>query len=241
MTLAKTARIIKEAAKPGFTYLRKEEREKYEREILSERAKIKEAQVHKTEIDPNLVNRRIRDINEILETQSPPEVKGDVRDELIEFSEKIVKEVRDDMLPQEVMRRNPPGAVQKNIDFHAEHKKKILLWKNLRKITHRDSEDPDLCNFEIYRPRMTMGGPSETSTFMPEAQIGGHMALSESSKSNFPESMGKNVNSALEQVIASVDAPDDPELDSMLEDFDKAREGGLNPPPVQEPKTEAGE
>jgi hypothetical protein len=167
------------------------------------------------------VNGRIRGINQILEEKAPPEIDGAVKDELHNISDNIVKEVRQGMLPEEVMRRNPARAVQHHMDWSDANKKKIMAWKNIQTVLYRDSDDPDLRNFEQHRPAMTMGGPSSTSTFMPDAQIGGHMALSEQAKANYPDSMGQDVNSALAQVLESADSIDDPEIDEMLAQFEE--------------------
>lgn len=233
MVEARTARIVKQAAKPGFSFLRKEEREAHEREIAAEKSKMREAKTLNQAIDGSLVNSRIKSIEQTIEEYAPPEVSPKIKDELVQVSKDIVEEVRQGMLSEEVMRRNPPRAVQHNLDWSAQNKKKILAWKNLQKVIHRDSEDPDLCNFEVFRPSEAYKGGNMTSTFMPDAQIGGHLAFSEAAKENFPESMGQQTNSALQQVIEASEEIEDAEVDEMLARFEEDQKSGTDDRGVQ--------
>jgi hypothetical protein len=232
MPSPKAARIIKKSGEQGFSYLNKTKRDELEREKRSEQAKIKEAQYYKTEVDGRLVNRRVRSIDNLLNEFSPPETDGQTKDDLIKEEKRLRDEIRQGMLPVEVMERNPPNAAWANIKFAEANKRKILKWKNLRKVIHREDENPDLCNFEAYRPSLN---PQGTTTFMANAQLPGHMALSEDAKENFPESMGQDVNSALNQVLEAEDeidteaedealGYDKEKVDQMLEDFKKVEE-----------------
>ncbi len=76
------------------------------------------------------------------------------------------------MLSQEEMRTNPPGAVDKHLNWEKANKQNIAKWKNLMLRMNVGTEDQDLCNIERLRPTkstMNMDGAqvSRTQYFMP--------------------------------------------------------------------------
>ncbi len=216
MATVKAARIIKKSEEKGFVYFNKEQREELKREKFGEEQKIKEAKFYNTEIDHPLINNRVKSINSKLEAFAPPEISGETRDDLVKECKKLEVEVKQGMLPIEIMERNPTGAAWRNLRHAEVNKDKIMKWKNLRKVIDQTSEDPDLCNFEQHRPYLTQNG---TSSFMADAQLPGHIAFSEEAKTRFPEDMGKNVNSAYNQITQAEDL----DSDDFKHSFDEAK------------------
>ena len=66
------------------------------------------------------------------------------------------------------MRKNPPGAVAKHLNWEKRKKPELYEWRNLRKRLFAGDNDDEISNFEPFRPQ---GGPAELS--MDNAQIEG--------------------------------------------------------------------
>ncbi len=194
------AEVIAEAKTPNFQYHRKDQVQALEREAFGEKEKVKDAKLYNTPIEGGLVTRRLRQINGELDKYRPPEIGGMVKDALAKHSNKLVEEIREGMPTTEVMDRNPVGAVHAHTEWSKANKQKVLEWKNIQVVLNPDSDDPDLRNFEKHRPAMNFSGGN--TSFMPDGQLGGHLAFSEAAKENFPKDMGNEVNSALAQAEA---------------------------------------
>jgi hypothetical protein len=132
-----------------------------------------------------------------LNTYSPPtDLSGQTKDALYAQQKELEEKIREGMLPREVMRKNPVGAVDDNIRWQARAKNWILQWKNIRRALNPTSEEKDLANVERLRPEMYV--PGRPSGFMGDAQITGHFAMSEQAKENWPLGEPK-VDTALKQ------------------------------------------
>ncbi len=101
---------------------------------------------------------------------SPDEIDGAVKAET-ELREKWLA----GMPTQAEMRKNPPGAVDKNMAWEARTKPDVLKWKNLCRRLHASEitenrlvDKGDISNIEMFRP---VGGASELN--MDNAQIPG--------------------------------------------------------------------
>lgn len=185
--------------KKAVRLLSKPERDALEEEKQTEAEKIHAAKTFRTGVDVSASYKRIQDIDMQLEQESPTmDLKPQTIDELSKEERRLREKILQGMPSREVMRRNPYGAVDRHIAWEKENKTDLLIWKNIKRQLEPNSEDRDLSNFEKFRPETTDRGG--TSSFMGDAQISGHVALSEKAKENFPESMGNDVNSALAQV-----------------------------------------
>lgn len=151
------------------------------------------------------MRREIQKIDKQLLSQGPPMMDTATRDVLAQRERVLRDEILQGMPTQEEMRRNPPGAVHKHMSWEKANKQKILTWKNYRIALEPDSQDPDLANLERYRP----SGMQDTSTFMVNAQIPGHFAMSPQAKANWPVELPPQgtANSALAQVQAREQTP----------------------------------
>ena len=178
--------------------LRKWQREGFEEELQEEKDKLERARVYRQGVDVGATNQRIRTLSRQLEEQSPyPHVSPQVRDALAKREADLRRDITQGMMDRVTYRKNPPGAAGQHTRWHKANKDKILEWKNIRIQLEPDSEDRDLANIEQFRPEMAPGLPG---SFMPQAQIPGHHAMSPQAKAHFPETMGREVNSALEEV-----------------------------------------
>lgn len=134
------------------------------------------------------ISKRIRQKRENLERQlAKPIPDGVKRDRVQKLAQELLDSViRPAMLPQEVMRRNPAGAVDAYRSREASRfvKDAILTWKRAQVVLHADEKDNrGVANLEPYRPSLS---PSGMSSFMAEAQIPGVFAMSPQAKANWP-------------------------------------------------------
>lgn len=114
-------------------------------------------------------------LQEDLSENVAPEVSSEVLNHTLKRERELAEEIRAGMLPVEVMRRNPPGAVGQYLKAEGGAlKTKILEWKNLRRLNNPGDESEDLANVELLRP--SMAGRGTPTTFIADAQIPGYMA-----------------------------------------------------------------
>lgn len=131
------------------------------------------------------IRQELRRLDKQLATQSPQSITPEERDLLAKKKTELLTEVTAGMLTKEEMRRNPAGAVHRHLSWERANKKKIVLLKNIMIQLDPDSDDPDLANLERYRPETRTAGPG-ASTFMADAQIPGHFAMTAAAKANWP-------------------------------------------------------
>ena len=194
----KATEIIRKSDGLGHSWLRSEEREQLNTEYNNEKQNVEQSRVFGTGNGANSIQ-SMRRIKARLDRETPPEMDGATKDVIQKTINSLETKIKHTMPSTETMRRNPAGAIHENTEHHRLTKKDQLLWKNLKKVMHPDSEDPDLCNLERLRSSVIQRGG--TSTFMADAQISGHVALSEKTKENVPEFMDKIAEgSALGQI-----------------------------------------
>ncbi|MGH9876794.1 MAG: hypothetical protein ACRD5H_04095 [Nitrososphaerales archaeon] len=128
--------------------------------------------------------KRSRDLKQELAKCSPPELTGEAKDALNVRRHVLEENIRVGMPTHEQMRRNPVGAVDQHRKWERRVKNNILEWKNIRRALEPTSDDRDLANVEMLRPS---GLPTNgASTFMADAQIPGHFAMTPQAKVNWP-------------------------------------------------------
>ena len=110
--------------------------------------------------------------------------------QMLRNEEKMLAEKIQEGMPfEEDMRRNPAGAVGNHLKWEAKSKHQFVLpWKNLRRITEPDDMSDDVANVEILRRSKAMLG--QPSTFMADAQVPGHFALTNQAKEKYGEVFG---------------------------------------------------
>ena len=135
----------------------------------------------------NLVRRRNHLEDDLEENAPPTDLSGATKNSLYQEQKEIEAQIRDGMPTVEVMRRNPPGAVDMHIRWETRNKDRILRWKNLKRLQDPDNEEKDFTNVEMLRPSgITQGMATD---FMMGAQIPGHFSMTPLAKANWPENM----------------------------------------------------
>ena len=168
--------------------LRYNQREELKAEIASYDAQLPHAKGD----DAALIrNRRIRTQKQ-LETQSPEPLTGKEKDKLALLEKKLREKITHNMPTEEVMRKNPAGAVDWHQRWEKANKKLVRMWKSCRIQLNPDSSDKDLANIDRYRPS------GQTDRMRTDAQIPGLMSYG-----NIPEELWpfpEPQNTALAQV-----------------------------------------
>lgn len=122
----------------------------------------------------NIVN-HLKRIDRQIESQSPPDLTGEQKDQLVKECKEIEARLVPLMPTDEEMRKNPPGVVGRHMRYEKAAKSRayfkegdLFRWKDNQLALNKGSDDPDVANFERMRPRTHM-------TSMLDAQIPGQM------------------------------------------------------------------
>ena len=111
--------------------------------------------------------RALRYTKNQLDTMVPTAFPEDQIDQAVKHVEELKTTMLEDGMPtRREMRANMPGAVGKLRRWERRNKEKLLAWKHLQLRINHDTDDPDVANFERYRPS---GGAGELS--VDNAQI----------------------------------------------------------------------
>lgn len=130
--------------------------------------------------DPQALANSIRHLEGVLASEAAQPIPAERMDEAVKMEAALRAAWLDGMPTQAEMRRNPPGAVDKNRSWDKKHKVEVLTWKHLRRRLHASGvsdfgldDESDVSNIEKFRPR---GGSGELN--LAPAQIEGNtMAL----------------------------------------------------------------
>lgn len=119
--------------------------------------------------DKGEVYRQMRSLDRTLETQSPKPYKAAEIDAAVRLEKELRAKWMVGMPSMEEMRKAPPGAVEKHMDWEASTAPAVLAWKNVALRLHA-TEGPytngSVANIERFRPR-------ESTLNMDNAQISG--------------------------------------------------------------------
>jgi hypothetical protein len=149
--------------------------------------------------DRGAATKRFRQIDKLIEDGAPKRLDRHRQDQVAQLAKEAQQEIRDAMLPQSQMRRNPPGSVDayRRGEGSKRIKDTILTWKRAMRALDPDNTEQDYTNIEKFRPT---GTPDNgTSTFAADAQIPGKFAQTPLAKENWP--LGEpTVDTAIAQV-----------------------------------------
>ena len=131
------------------------------------------ARIEHTLLQPHVqgvgeLQQQLRSLRHSLDTQTPIAFSSTEVDGAVSREQELLSEITEGMPTQAEMRRSPPGAVSKHMNWETRNKAKIVEWKNLKRRLHAGENDPDAANLERYRP---VGGGGEMN--MDNAQIAG--------------------------------------------------------------------
>jgi hypothetical protein len=118
--------------------------------------------------DKGDMRKRRRAIQKMLDTQQPPDLSPAERDAYAKEARRLEGEFTPGMPSGEEMRKNPPGAVDKNLRWHRRFRHAVFRWKNVIRTLEKGDESPNLANIERFRRWQT---PQDLS--MQGAQITG--------------------------------------------------------------------
>ena len=111
--------------------------------------------------DPKMAAKQLHNMKKILHEETPQAYSECEIDTASKREKDLrVMMVEDGMPTQAEMRKCPPGAVEKLRGWEARNKIRLQEWKYIRQRMHAGSTNPDIANFEKYRPA---GGASELS------------------------------------------------------------------------------
>ena len=182
--------------------LRRHQVEAYEEERDRLR-QVVTAPAYVTGADRGHANKRFRELDGMLQTQAPRPIEDVERRNAVW---RLTQRVRDEvivpaMLPREIMRRNPAGAVDTFLKRENSPlvKRAVHAYKRGMFAVDPTTDDRDHANLEKYRPELTTQG---TNGLMADAQIPGVFAFGPKAAAKWPEGMPPQgtANSALAQV-----------------------------------------
>lgn len=163
---------------------------------------------------------RSRSLDDELEEHSPPPVSGETKDALHVRLKILEEDIRGGMPTQEVMRRNPPGAVDMHDKWMKRTKDMQIERKNILKVLDPDNDDKDYCSVEMLRPSGIT--PDMAATYMMGAQIPGHFAMTPLAKANWPAEMPEygTVNSVMAQMEKREQVEQPPVIDPRVAELE---------------------
>lgn len=194
--------------------LRYNQREQIQHEIDNAESMLPHAKAS----DKPMVMSSIRKSKKQLEEGSPVPLVGKEKDKLHDLEKKLRTKIAENMPTEEVMRKNPPGAVDWHQRWEKKNKKLIKIWKNIRIQLNPDSSDRDLCNFERYRPS------GQTDRIRTDAQIVGLHSFTGIEDEQWP--FDAPTTTSLEQAKRRAMNEEDAEnlVNSSIEAMDKEQE-----------------
>ena len=147
---------------------------------------IVKAPAWQTGADRGAATKRFRQIDKELTDGAPKPMDRYRQDQVAQLAKEAQQEIREAMLPQSVMRRNPAGSVDayRRGEGSKGMKDTIMTWKRAMRALDPENTDQDYTNIEKFRPQGT--NADGTSTFSVDAQIPGRFAQSPLAKENWP-------------------------------------------------------
>lgn len=117
--------------------------------------------------------RALRRISSQLANQTPTPYSGDEEGKAVKRESVLREKILEGMPSQEEMRKSPAGAVGKHMAWEKKAKPLLNEWKSIRLRLNAGTTDPDVANFERFRPtssslNMHNTIVSGTQYFMPE-------------------------------------------------------------------------
>ena len=167
--------------------LRNHQVEEYQRE-KSRLEDIAGSPAWQTGANRGKAGQQARELAKMLDHQVAKPVQGEKKDLIAKLADEVMEStIRPALIPREDMRRNPAGSVGRfmRVENSKPIKQAIQHWKRAQLALEPGNEDPDLANVERFRPER-IHDANGTSTFMANAQIPGHFAMTPAAKENWP-------------------------------------------------------
>jgi hypothetical protein len=136
--------------------------------------------------DPALMAKTLRNIEKTLNEDSPTPYQGADQDAAVAREKELREQFVADMPTQAEMRRNPPGALDKHMNFEVRHEGNIGEWKNIRRrmllsgMLPSAMSELSASNIEMFRPAGGSGELNMDGAQIPQARtfhgLGGRSA-----------------------------------------------------------------
>ena len=130
------------------------------------------------------LTKRRNHLEDDLRDNAPPEIESGTRDALYKYQKDLEEKIAEGMPTQEVMRRNPVGAVDMHTAWERGNKQRIKTWKNVCRLIEPDNDQKDYTNVE--RLRKSGLTPDMAASYMMTGQIPGNFAMTSLAKANWP-------------------------------------------------------
>lgn len=209
------------------TLLRYHQREQLQNEVTQAEEMLKHAKPDEKGVIASGIQRTKRQ----LQTQSPEPLTAKEKDTLNNLEKKLRDRITTNMPTEEVMRKNPAGAVDWHQKWEKANKPLIRMWKNARIQLNPDNEDRDLCNIERYRPS---GAVDRLRT---DAQISGVMSYHRIPEELWP--FDAPTNTAAEQAKRVYNENEaESEVNKAIEELDAEEARSLTSDAVEAEKEE---
>jgi len=193
--------------------LRFHQREQLKGEITQAEGMLAQAKIE----DRGTILAGINRTKRQLDSQSPTPLTPKEKDTLHSLEKRLRTRITTNMPTEEVMRKNPAGAVDWHQKWEKVNKPLIRMWKNAVIQLNPDNSDRDLSNLERYRPT------GQLDRLRSDAQIPGLMSYSNIPDENWPFAAPENTAAKqAERVYATEHAETD--VNSALEQLDKDEE-----------------
>jgi len=115
--------------------------------------------------DRPMATRQLHNMKKMLHEQVPRDYSSDEIDSAVRREKELREHMVSDGMPtQSEMRRSPPGAVHKLRTWEQRNITNLMEWKHIRLRLNTGTSDPDVANFERYRPN---GGANEMNLDNP--------------------------------------------------------------------------
>lgn len=118
-------------------------------------------------MDKGEMRKRKRALEKMLAEQQAPDLNAEQRDAFSREARRLEAEFTVGMPSAEEMRKNPPGAVDRNLAWHYRHRRTVARWKNIMRALHKGDTSPDIANVERFRPHHTAADLSMTGAQIP--------------------------------------------------------------------------
>lgn len=124
-------------------------------DLASERNRIVEALKDRPEQiqDVSSAKKQVNNINNMLASQAPKELKGQEKDAAVKQANELKEKFLVGMPSQEEMRKCPPGAIGKHMDWEKKNKPTIEKWKSLTLQINAGTDNQEIANIERFRPK----------------------------------------------------------------------------------------
>lgn len=154
------AKKVTNLLRPGQVDDLKEEERNLERTVASTDARV----------DKGTAANQLRRLKKQLHDQSPTTYKADEVDAAVARGEALKEAILVGMPTQAEMSKAPSGAVGKHLAWEKANKARLQEYKYIQLRLNAGTDDPDVANFEKFRPRGGSGELNMHNTIMPSGQ-----------------------------------------------------------------------